>query len=550
MASIVRIKRSDVSGNPGVLGQGELAYSALTDNGSNGGDRLYIGMGTETAGNAVNHVVIGGKYFTDMLDHNRGTLTANSAILVDANSKIDLLKVDNLQLDGNTLSAAGNLILSSTNNLIQLASGNYIAGGSFDGSQLLLDTDSTLQQLRGGAVNLAVGAAGVVTSTVTLANNGVLTVPGTISTLNNDNLTLAPNGTGKLVLNNVYINGTSDTLAEYIYDTVGGAITAGTGITISNSDLNNTSTVSITNTGVTAGSYGSATQIPTFTVNARGQLTAASTVNVATNLSIAGGTGTDQVSLLTDTLTFEGGTGVATTVTDNKVSFAIGQPVATTDNVTFNSVTVNGSLNSDDITAANISVAGNATITGNLTVQGTTTTINSTALAVSDVNIQLAKDATTAAAANGAGLTVVGPAVQPTLTYTSTDDRWNFNKDLNVGTVYGALYGNAATTTKWATARNLSLTGDATASLINVDGTANVSAALTLATVNGNVGTFGDAVTVPTFTVNAKGLITAASSTAIPYASTLVRGIVSFDSTQFSVTAGLATIVQVDGGTY
>jgi hypothetical protein len=550
MASIVRIKRSDVSGNPGVLGQGELAYSALTDNGSNGGDRLYIGMGTETAGNAVNHVVIGGKYFTDMLDHNRGTLTANSAILVDANSKIDLLKVDNLQLDGNTLSAAGNLILSSTNSLIQLASGNYIAGGSFDGSQLLLDTDSTLQQLRGGAVNLAVGTAGAVTNTVTLANNGTLTVPGTIGTLNNGNLTLAPNGTGKLVLNNVYINGTSDTLAEYIYDTVGGAITAGTGITISNSDLNNTSTVSITNTGVTAGTYGSATAIPTFTVNAQGQLTAASTVNVATNLSIAGGTGTDTVSLLNDTLTFEGGTGVATTVTDNKVSFAIGQSVGTTDNVTFNSVTVNGSLNSDDITAANISVAGNATITGNLTVQGTTTTINSTALAVSDVNIQLAKDATSAAAANGAGLTVVGPAVQPTLTYTSTDDRWNFNKDLNVGTVYGALYGNAATATKWATARNLSLTGDATATLNSVDGTSNVSAALTLATVNGNVGTFGDSVTVPTFTVNAKGLITAASSTAIPYATTSVRGLASFDSTQFSITSGAVYLAQVDGGTY
>ena len=65
MASIVRIKRSEVSGNPSTLGQGELAYSALPDNGVNGGDRLYIGMGTETAGNAVNHVVIGGKYFTD-----------------------------------------------------------------------------------------------------------------------------------------------------------------------------------------------------------------------------------------------------------------------------------------------------------------------------------------------------------------------------------------------------------------------------------------------------------------------------------------------------
>jgi hypothetical protein len=61
MASIIRIKRSDTSGNPSTLAQGELAYSALTDNGANGGDRLYVGMGTETSGNAVNHVIIGGK---------------------------------------------------------------------------------------------------------------------------------------------------------------------------------------------------------------------------------------------------------------------------------------------------------------------------------------------------------------------------------------------------------------------------------------------------------------------------------------------------------
>jgi hypothetical protein len=105
MASIVRIKRSETGGNPATLGQGELAYSGLPDNGSNGGDRLYVGMGTETSGNAVNHVVIGGKYFTDKLDHTPGTLTASSAIIVDANSKIDNLKVDNIEIDANTISS-------------------------------------------------------------------------------------------------------------------------------------------------------------------------------------------------------------------------------------------------------------------------------------------------------------------------------------------------------------------------------------------------------------------------------------------------------------
>ena len=119
MASIIRIKRSSVSGNPGTLGAGELAYSALADNGSNGGDRLYIGMGTESAGNAANHIVIGGKFFTDRLDHAAGTLTASSAIIVDSNSKIDTLLTTNLQLGGTgydnyirSTNTDGNIVLS------------------------------------------------------------------------------------------------------------------------------------------------------------------------------------------------------------------------------------------------------------------------------------------------------------------------------------------------------------------------------------------------------------------------------------------------------
>ena len=101
MPTLLRIKRSDAAGNPATLAAGELAYSGLADNGSNGGDRLYIGMGLETDGDAANHVIIGGKYFTDMLDHARGTLTASSALIVDATKKIDDFYVDDLQLNGN-----------------------------------------------------------------------------------------------------------------------------------------------------------------------------------------------------------------------------------------------------------------------------------------------------------------------------------------------------------------------------------------------------------------------------------------------------------------
>jgi hypothetical protein len=106
MASIIRIKRSGTAASaPTPLANGELAYSAAGGTQANGGDRLYIGFGAETAGNAANTYVIGGKYFTDLLDHVHGTLTANSAIIVDANKKIDELNVDNITINGNKISS-------------------------------------------------------------------------------------------------------------------------------------------------------------------------------------------------------------------------------------------------------------------------------------------------------------------------------------------------------------------------------------------------------------------------------------------------------------
>ena len=441
MASIVRIKRSEVSGNPAVLGAGELAYSALGDNGSNGGDRLYIGMGTETAGNAVNHVIIGGKRYTDMVDAATNLNTVSTLVKRDSN-------------------------------------------GDFTARNITAD----------------------------LIGNSATTTKW----LNARSLSLTGDATATLA-------------------SVDGSANVSTAITLAT-------------VNATVGSFGSATAIPVITVNAKGLVTAASTISVATNLNIAGGTGTDAVSLLSDTLTFAGGTGITTAVTNNTVTFSVGQAINTTSDVTFNNVTVSGTLSSDDITAANISIAGNASITGNLTVLGTTTTVNSTAVSISDINLTLAKDATTAAQAEGAGITVAGAAA--TFTYSSGNDRWNLNKDLVVAFTHGDLKGNADTATKWQTARNLSLTGDATATLTSVDGSAAVSAALTLATVNSNVGSYGDSVTVPNFTVNAKGLVTAAGSTAIPFSSTTVKGLSSFDATQFTVTSGAVTIAQLDGGTF
>lgn len=80
------------------------------------------------------------------------------------------------------------------------------------------------------------------------------------------------------------------------------------------------------------------------------------------------------------------------------------------------------------------------------------------------------------------------------------------------GNVTGAVTGNATTATALATGRTISITGDMTYTSGSFDGSGNVTGAGTLATVNSNVGSF----TYASITVNAKGLITAASSGSTP----------------------------------
>ena len=113
MATTIKIKRSTGSTAPSSLSAGELAYTGGSGTYSNSGSRLFVGNPADGS-----NLVIGGKYFTDALDHAPGTLTASSAIVVDANSKIDNLLVDNLQINGNTVTATGALNLTASGNIV------------------------------------------------------------------------------------------------------------------------------------------------------------------------------------------------------------------------------------------------------------------------------------------------------------------------------------------------------------------------------------------------------------------------------------------------
>ena len=112
MATVIQIKRSSATSAPATLKLGELAYTYGTGAQNNLGDRIFIGEGgVDGNGDANNVSVIGGQYFTDMLDHVQGTLTGNSAIIADSNLAIDTLNV------GNSLTAGGEVRFNEgTNN--------------------------------------------------------------------------------------------------------------------------------------------------------------------------------------------------------------------------------------------------------------------------------------------------------------------------------------------------------------------------------------------------------------------------------------------------
>jgi len=109
MAQTIKIKRSTTTAAPSSLTAGELAYS-------DDSDKLFIGA---PADNAI--TVIGGKLYTDMLDHVAGTLTASSAVIVDANSKIDKILTGFVRINDTTNqidTSAGNLVVNPFASLV------------------------------------------------------------------------------------------------------------------------------------------------------------------------------------------------------------------------------------------------------------------------------------------------------------------------------------------------------------------------------------------------------------------------------------------------
>lgn len=298
-------------------------------------------------------------------------------------------------------------------------------------------------------------------------------------------------------------------------------IAGGTGIATAASDGTSTITVTLADTAVSAGSYGSTTAIPVLAIDAQGRVTGASTVDVAAGFTLSDGSSTAAIDN-GNTLTVTGGTGVTSTVSGDAVTLAIGQSVATDADVQFNDVQVDGTLTSDDITSTNISVAGNATITGNLTVQGTTTTVNSNTVAIGD-NILVLNSDEAGTPSQNAGIEVErGTATNVLVRWNETTDRWQFTND-------GSTYYNIPVSTDYDLYTSFSVTDGSTSTAI----TSGASA---------------------TFAASGNGISVGESSGTITYsmadATDSVKGVAAFSSDEFTVTSGVVALTAVDGGTY
>jgi len=193
MATTIQIKRSTGTSAPSSLSAGELAVTFGTGTQSNLGDRLFIGDGSTVD-------VIGGKFFSNMLDHTQGTLTASSALTVDNNSALSDLNI------GNNATTGGSLQLKEgTNNgthHVQLKAPNALGGNlaltlpSADGS-----STNVLRTNGSGTLSFGAVATSELSGTITNAQ-----LAGSIADSKLNQITTA----GKVALSSLEIDGGTD----------------------------------------------------------------------------------------------------------------------------------------------------------------------------------------------------------------------------------------------------------------------------------------------------------------------------------------------------
>lgn len=324
--------------------------------------------------------------------------------------------------------------------------------------------------------------------------------------------------------------------------------------------------VALPATGVTAGSYGSATQVGQFTVDAKGRITAAANVSITPAwtaitgkpTTLSGYGITDALALTTaapSALAASASVGTATTAARADHVHALPTPAGI------------GAIPTTAIGAAN-GVAGLGAdgkvptaqlpdvAIGGLNYQGTwnASTNTPTIATASSSNKGFYYKVATAGSTNVSGVTdwQIGDWI------VSNGSAWDkIDNTDSVSSVNGAtgavtittITGNAGTATKLLTARTIAMTGDVSWTSAAFDGSANVTGTATLASTGVAASSYGSGALIPTFTVDAKGRLTAAGTTTNTPAWSSVTGKPT-TLAGYGITDALSTSAAIDGGTF
>ena len=390
--SIIKIKRSSLAAAPTALALGEFGYTYGTGTQANGGDRLYLGTSGETAGVANAIDVVGGKYFADLADHVHGTLTASSAIIVDSNSKIDILHVDNLTLNTNTLSSTntnGNIILdpagtgviqlngpvefSSTTQLLGLVNAN--GGIAVDTDKFTVAGDGTGDTLIAGTLGVS-GETTLASAIVSDLTDNRIVIAGTSGAIEDDS--------------NFTFDGTSfkvgtDTSDKFTVAVASGdTLIAGTVGVSGESTLASAIVSDLTNNRIViAGTSGAIEDDSNFTFDGTTFTVGATTITQASGNTLVGGTLETQALATLNTAVVEN-------LTDNRIVIAGSTSNLEDDsNFTFDGTTFKvGTTSTDKFTV--VQASGNTLIAGTLGVSGESTLASAIVSDLTDNRIVIA----------------------------------------------------------------------------------------------------------------------------------------------------------------